>query len=424
MEKSKWRYFVNLSATFISQGFTAVSLLILTPHFFHTLGADNYAVYGIILQWIAAAAMLDFGMNTGLLRRIIAEPEKTNTLINTQFFALIGISLICIPVAYFFFRMQPGIAGENKWLSLVLTCIVIGQNLLALFFDVLIQSANKIFLGKAIRIGKTILEFIFLYRMSYTGNIVWLLLASVVVNTLYIFTLYHYSGKEVNFTLGTRYFRWSVLKEHLYYSLWYFLAIVATILVFNAQSILLNLLVSAAVVAQYLLVNKFYEVLKIGMTNFTLVLFPSLVSIQHNNNWVQLKKLFLSVLLRVLGISIFVWVLQYFFGEKLFSLWSGQSNPDTLTLLNYYGVFILMIAVDSVSAIFLSALKLNKLQTIVALLQGVLSLLLAYWFIPKMGITGMALASMLALLCTNFIFNPLYLLYHIRIGLKSSKEAH
>lgn len=405
--KRHQRYMLNLSATFVSQAASAVSLLILTPILLNQLGTEQFGTYGVLLNIVVFASFSDFGLNTSLLRRIIHEPEKAARLINTQFFFFLGVFFISIPF-YYLFIQKNGNGIEGNFFPLCAAVLVV-QNMIAVLFDVLIQSVNKIFLGKLIRISKIVAEFIVLLITCRWGNILWLLLSSIFINILYILLLMFFSRREVNFKISFRLFSFQVLKEHLQYSIWYFLAIVATVLVFNAQLLLLTSLVSSVLVAQYLLVTRFFEVIKMGLANFAIVLFPRLIHIHSEGNWVKLKALHFNTFVRICFLCIIAYVVLYFVGEAVFIRWSGQSSGEILSLFRWFTIFILLIVVDSVSALFLSALKWNKTQTLVAISQGVLSLWLSYMLIPDKGIAGLAIASVVSLLLTNFIFNIVYL---------------
>jgi len=406
------RYVFNLSATFISQAAAAASLLILTPILLNQLGTEQFGTYGVLLNVIVFASFSDFGLNTSLLRRIIHEPEKAARLINTQFFFFVGVFIISIPLYYLFIQKNGN--GIERILFPLCAAVLVAQNMVAVLFDVLIQSVNKIFLGKLIRICKIVAEFVVLLITCQWGNILWLLLSSIFINILYILSLMFFSRREVNFKISFRLFSFQVLKEHLQYSIWYFLAIVATVLVFNAQLLLLTSLVSSVLVAQYLLVTRFFEVIRVGLTNFTTVLFPRLIHIHSEGDWVKLRTLHFNTLVRICFLCIIAYLVLYFVGEAVFIRWSRQSSGEIITLFRWFTIFILLIVVDSVSALFLSALKWNKIQTLVAIAQGMLSLWLSYMLIPYKGITGFAIASVMSLLLTNFVFNIVYL--RIKIG--------
>jgi O-antigen/teichoic acid export membrane protein len=138
-------------------------------------------------------------------------------------------------------------------------------------------------------------------------------------------------------------------------------------------------------------------------------LFPTLATIQSEGNWALLKKMYLVMLKRMGFFTIILLVALITVGQKLFFMWSKQGGQDLTLLFKLFAIFIMMIVMDNVSAVFLSALGLNKMQTIVAVVQGILALVFAYFFIHPFGIAGIALGSIIALLLTNFIYNPVYL---------------
>jgi O-antigen/teichoic acid export membrane protein len=69
----------------MSQLFSALSVLYLTPRLFSALGQEEFALYGVILNAIVFGGIMDLGMNIGMLRRMIHEKEKTNALFSSLF---------------------------------------------------------------------------------------------------------------------------------------------------------------------------------------------------------------------------------------------------------------------------------------------------------------------------------------------------
>ncbi|MFX7739783.1 hypothetical protein ABTJ99_20530, partial [Acinetobacter baumannii] len=67
----------------------------------------------------------------------------------------------------------------------------------------------------------------------------------------------------------------------------------ATVLVFNAQMILISFQAAATEISGYLVLTRFFDIIRIGLTNFTQVLFPKIVQITTGANWEEIKKLFL-----------------------------------------------------------------------------------------------------------------------------------
>ncbi len=219
---SHGRYLSNLSSTFISQAVSALSVLLLTPVLVKQLGTEAFGVYGVLLNIIVFSSIFDFGLNIGLLRSLIHEKMESVWLINAMFFFFIGFFVISMPLYYVIYR--EGILKNNHTFltTAFLTALIVVQNVLGVLFDVIIQSANKIFVGKMIRIIRTVIEFAALSFACKLGSISILLLVTATINFFYLGALFMYSKKEVQYRLSWHYFRLPVLVKHIRYSFWYF----------------------------------------------------------------------------------------------------------------------------------------------------------------------------------------------------------
>jgi O-antigen/teichoic acid export membrane protein len=414
------RYLSNLSATFVSQAVTALSILLITPVLLKNLGSEQFGNYFVLLNVIVFCSIFDFGLNMGLLRKLIHNRDKSQWVINAMFFFFLIVFVASFPLFYFLYRSDV-LKSDGQFLNTaIFVALIVMQNIIAVFFDIIIQSANKIFVGKLIRIFRTVIEFVVLFFVSKQGSVSWLLGAIALINFFYIGALFIYSKQEVDYRLSWSYFRASVLWEHIRYSFWYFQNTLATALVFSAQVILISSYIDKINVAKYLLVLRFYDVIRTGLANFTTVLFPSLSMLQAQENWTKLRAMFLKVLLRVTLIVIIVFSLVLTVGQKFFINWSSYGDANILLVFRLYSLYLGLLVIDHVANVFLAALKFNKYPSIIGTVQGVIGLLLSTYFLPRYGIAGAMYASLIALCCTNLFFNPLYLFkklnYHQQVA--------
>ena len=404
------RYLSNLGATFISQTVSALSILILTPYLIKELGTEQFSIYGVILNLIIFSSIFDFGLNIGLLRKLVHKYEHYEQLINILFVFFIILFFCSIPLFYFLFKSGIVKSGNQYFFTSIFVTIIVIQNILSTLLDVIIQSVNKIFVGKFIRVTRTIIEFTLLYFVSKSGSVIYLLMSTALVNFFYLITLFLYSKKEVKFSLSLTSFKFSILWEHMVYSFWYFQNTIASVLVYNAQIILISNFLDSVNVAKYLLVTRFYDIIRTGLTNFTMVLFPSISSLQAEGNWTRLKKVYFNVLLRVSIMVVIVFSLILSIGKIIFLKWSHLDDSTTVQLFQLYSVFIALLIIEHVPTVFLSALKFNKYPSIISMAQGILGLLLSYLFLPHFGILGAIFASLIAFLMTNFWYNPYFII--------------
>ena len=160
------RYLLNLVSTFGSQAVTALSILILTPLLVQRLGENLYSTYGVLLNLILVGSIFDFGLNTGLIHRLIQEPSRRNHLLNAVFFFYFLIFLLAAPIIYLLFSIGWVIGTDQQWILSFLLAGLIVQNMLASYVDAVFQSINKLYLSKWIRIGRTIIEAVLLFVIS------------------------------------------------------------------------------------------------------------------------------------------------------------------------------------------------------------------------------------------------------------------
>jgi O-antigen/teichoic acid export membrane protein len=305
------------------------------------------------------------------------------------------------------------VSSSYLFLALLLALLV-AQNMMALLFEAVLQSVNKIYVSKWIRVGRTVLEAGLLYVVSGSQRPEWLLLATLLVNVIFIITLSVVTRREVDLSISLAAFRLKELGGQLRYSFWYFQSMLAAVIAYNVQIVLLAQYLSVGQMTIFLLVFKFFEVIRTAMTNFTQVLFPSISMLQAEQKWSQLLRTFRRVLLRVVGFSLLVFTILLWVGNDFFNWWSGYDTLESNTLFKVYALYVFLLVIDHVSVVFLLGLKFNRLPSIVSTIQSFLSLVATVYFIQWTGLSGAVLASLLLFATTSLIFNPLYVLYQLK----------
>lgn len=403
-------YVKNLFFTYFSQAITALSLIVLTPFLSQYLGIDQFGIYGVILNIIAFAAIFDFGFNNGLLRKYILKNSNDFKLTNSLYVFYIALLLLVIPIVYITLYNFVHFSNFSFISIAILISIIIIQNILILFFETLIQSYNLIYIAKLLRAFKVSIEFIFTLFFLKRLNINYLLILTIFTNLIVLVSFYFFLNKRFNFKISVKNFSFVDIVEHFRYSIWYFLNSLASVLVFNSQIILINYIVGSKAAAKFLVITRFFDIIRIAITNFTQVLTPQIIYIEQSLEWVRLKKLFINILKRIFTLTLIMSILIYYFGLPFFIKWSKLNDSETIKLFQMNILFISLIILDNVSFIFLSSLKLNKNTTIMSVIQGLINLALTYFFVNLFGIIGAIYASILSLVLTNLFFNPYFLL--------------
>ena len=408
------QYLTNLSATLAAQLATAISILVLARVLVTNLGEEKFSLYGVVLNLIIVASVFDFSLNTTLVRRLILHPEKNEESINTVFNFFLLVLLIGIPIYFFSFFWGGVQLRDNQWLMAVIVALIVAQNMLAVMFESIMQSVNQWQAGKIIRVFRTIAETGLLYAVSAWGKLEYLLLVTVGVNMVYLVFLALFAKRQVSFTLQLGRLRFSSLYEQLKESFWYFQNTMASVITFNFQIILMSHFLSAAAMTIYLLVFRFFEILRTGLTNFAMLLFPSITAKQKEGNWAEIWQYYKKAWSTVALIVLFSMTLVFVWGDDVFYYWSKNHSEQARHLFFGYGIYVGLLVVDHVNGVFLSALKFNRNTAIVSSLQCILLLFFTYILIRNYGVYGAVYASLCSFICTSLWYNPLHLWKSIR----------
>ena len=134
----------------MSQLFSALSVLFLTTKLLSALGNEQFALYGLILNAVVFGGIMDLGMNMGMLRRMIHEKEKTNTLFTSLLVTYLAFFVLLCLFALVVQAVFPAIFSGMSPSHVYVLILLIIQNIIAALLDVMIQSSQKIFKAKIV----------------------------------------------------------------------------------------------------------------------------------------------------------------------------------------------------------------------------------------------------------------------------------
>lgn len=415
-------YLANLSSTFIAQSINALSIIVLTPMLSREMGLNSFGIYGVILSVVAFSAIFDFGFNIGLLRRYIHLPNSSTALLNSLLVFYGILLLLFAPTLYMVYSKILHLDTSSYFVLAILSAFLIYQNIVAVFFDTIIQGAHLLYVSKFIRASKLLLESVIIILCIKHISLVKVLTITVAVNFVYILALYLFSRKKTGFKLVPSDFSVHVIFEHFSYCIWYFLSSFASVLILNTQIFTINYLVGSVQAAKYLVISKFYDIIRLAGTNFTQVLFPKIIQIEVEQDWIKLKVLFYKMIQRVSLMVLFIVLILFWVGPFVFTKWSKINDYETILAFKLFAILIGGIIIDNVSVIFLNALKLNKTPTFVSITQGVLGILFSYYFVKEYNLIGFVFGAGLSFMLTNMLFNPFYLIKSLNQKIAQSKS--
>jgi O-antigen/teichoic acid export membrane protein len=180
------------------------------------------------------------------------------------------------------------------------------------------------------------------------------------------------------------------------------------LLIFHTDSLIISGFIGVAAITGYTLVYRFVGIIGQMLANIAAVLFPEVARMYALRQYHQILRLHDRLTAYLSGISLVCFGGLYFAGEWIFRLWMGD-----LTLFNR-DIFIIFLITNGLFVIsipatyFLGAVGWHRFSTSLGLAQGVINVGISMALVGTLGVTGVALGTLISFVLTNFLANIVY----------------
>ena len=360
-----------------------------TIYFAHALGPSALGAYFLFLAYLGIFNLVGDGGFGGAAVKRISEGKEPNEYLSA--FAFIRIILLAISVTILLFA-EPYLkdvtsSGVFFWLLLALIVSVfssisgtgvygtgkVGVSQISGFVDVIIRTLFQImavFLGYGIA--------------GLTGGFVAGLIAGGLMNFRYL---------ELRFVR----FRLSHLKSLSGFSFWIFLTASGSLVFSYADTLLIGYFMSTADVGIYRTAFQLTSIASFTTLAFHTVLYPKISSWAAQGQLTEIEKSLARAITYSLLLAIPTCIGGWILGEKLLYYLYGTSFTAGISAL----YFLLLVQIVNVfmylGTMSLGALNRPKDAFNITLIAAILNILLDIALIPVMGITGAAVATLIAM---------------------------
>lgn len=387
------RYFANTGWMFLGQLFSLIISFFIGVWLARYLGPENY---GIISYVLAFAGLFSFiaslGVDGILNRELVAHPEQRDELMGTAFrLKLVGGLLAFLVTVVAAFIFESSIFIRCLIILYSLSFIVQSINVIYTFFSANVLSKKNV---RAALIATIISSFLKIIFIIFGVNIIWL----VIIYLLDV--VWHHVGYFVAYKrYGLKIKNWKFnknLAKKIIGSSWFLMLSSASVFILmKIDQVMINYFMNEVSVGYYAAAVKFVEIWYFVPAIICSSLFPAIINAKNTNHLVYKKRLkALYLLMIVIAVSIALpatflssWAINILFGsEYLLSvsvlqiyIWSGV------------GLFIGWV----INQYLLSE---NKTKTIMLynLFNMILNILLNLLLIPRIGLNGAALATLIS----------------------------
>jgi O-antigen/teichoic acid export membrane protein len=399
---------------------SAVCAFILSPVTVAYLGDQMYGVWSLMMSFSGHYGLLTFGLQNAMSRFFTfslaqGDMEKVSGYYNTAQLMLILSALMAVCLGLLLagfidrlFVMPPEGLGQIRW-----TCIVValtaGATFLMAPFNGMLVGGKRFGLVNVIGIGITVIRTVCAYVMLVKGygilHLALLHLSMTLIAGICQMGLVRsiYKGLRV----GMAYVQKSCFQELIRFGSKSFVINIAVLLVYQCDLFVLGVFLPPENITIYslglTLITYYIQLVNAGVG----VLTPFMVSSYAKDGKGGIRGVFhpMSALLLMLSAIVFSGCMVY--GEDFYTLWIGPGYTESAAMMALLMVPQFFAAGARISGSTLIALDHIGPMAKLAMAEGLCNLVLSVILVPVMGLTGVALGTVIPGVVNNLVVMPL-----------------
>lgn len=385
--------------TIFSRLFANVFIFWLLARFY---GPEQFGVFTFAHALATTFIILaDFGLDVLLITEIASNPDKRKEIIDKLF----GIKLIFVLLAFFVMLIVSQLFPiGSKYFVLIL---VFG-------FYLVFTSLNNFMFG----IFRGFEKFLFETRVAFISN-VFLIFVSIIflylkVDLIFIAFLFMFMRvfgtvlsfiylRKVykNFKLDFNFSNLGILKSK---SLIFGLHLIFSYLFFQVDTLLLAKIIGEYAVGIYQSVIKLIMLPLVIPDIFNNSLLPTLSRLYNNSetDWLKLGGLMGKILIIII---IPVTLFSFFYASEIINLIYGSKKfSDAVFVLQIFGFILFIRFLLEPFALMLTTSNRQRIRLYTVILATLLNVSLNIYFIPRFGVNGAAIVSLVVNSFVGFVY--------------------
>lgn len=409
---------------------TVLTAFIVSPIMVKQLGDETYGIWVLIVSISSYFTVLDFGINTAIVRYIskytaLKDYQKARQIYSSSFIIFMILSivvLISIAIIGLYFKEFFNIESfSNQYLYIIL--LIIGADMaINLIFGVLsgaMRGLQNFLEINIIMITVTIVKNVVLVYLLLNGysllSIAVLVISATIIrcSAQYVFIKKQYSFLNFNFSSIDK----STLRLLFNYSIYSFLIAVSLKILFSTDSIVIGALISVEDVTFYAIPAMIVEHLEKIIWAVVAVLIPIISSREAVGDAKENSSLYILGTKYTLLFCAPIIIVLFIAGDDFIRIWMGEAYAEpsskvlNILLIGYiFGLSQLM------AQGILKGISKHKVLAIIFCVQAVFNLFLSILLAPIYGIYGVAFGTTIPLLIANIFLVPYFTCKELKLG--------
>ena len=405
----------NIFSNWVSLFVSVILAFFVSPILVHTLGKYLYGVWTLIVSITGYFTILDFGVNTAIVRYIskyVAQKDykEARGIYSTSFFLF-----TCIGVCALFFSVLFGVRFKNIFTIEHLSALYIFVSFMIVAIDLIVGLIFSVFLGtlaglqefqkiNAVAIIVNILKNCIIVILLQSGySLISIAVVQLAASLLrggsyYIIIKYKYSFLFLTFHAVNR----QVIKKIYNYSIYSFLIALSLKVLFYTDAVVIGSLVNVSEVTYYAIPSSLLDYIEKFVWAMIAVMIPmvsgfdALGSKDWNRNLYETYTKYIQVV--YMPIIIALWC----FGDDFINVWMGTEiaihSKNVLKILLFgYGIAFSQLIAHGI----LKGIGKHRILSFILLFEAAANLLISILLARPFGISGVAIGTAVPLVLST-----------------------
>ena len=409
------RISVNTFFNYLGQIWYKLLNLVLLPIIVAGLGKEGYGLYTFVVVIIGYYALLDLGIGSAVVKYISEynanqKYEEINQLVSTSlkvhfFLGTIGCLLIIFLGRFIVAAVEiPPQLVQTARTIIYISAFQFALNLTTSTFSGILKGLQRIDLLNKISIvlsTLTISSIAILARLGY--GLVPIIFLNLLYNLIGIVVTAYFAKRTIpSLKVSLRFRHLPYLKTIVSFGVWSFVGQAGTLIHLTTDRLLIGLFLPMAWVTYYTVAVKLAGIIRSAPMPLVGVFFPAVSDLKARGEESAIREIFLRGTKYVLSLSLPISLVLFTFSREILASWMGAKfvvSSSYVLILFVLGYFLSTLTFINTSVLF--GLGLHRLIAIYCVFSSSINLVLDLLLIPRLGINGAAIASVVAFLVTS-----------------------
>ncbi len=418
-----------LASTFgvANQVVAVVIGLFIMPFMVHTLGDHLYGMWSLVAVFVGYYGLLDLGLSSAISRYMsaalgAADHEECNRVFNTalRLFIVLGgavviVSGIVAGLAGVFFKNSQDVS--IFWKAVLILGISLALGFPLRVFVGALNSNLRYDVTEVLDLAGLVLRAVLVVAALLLGyQVVGLAWVTLIASVPLLFLYVYFAFKELPFLrIDSAYWGRKTAKALFSYSSYSLITQLSNILRFQVDAVVVTAVVSLAAVTHYRIAGAMAQYF-LGFMIAFMGAFGTVFSRQEGaGNFEAIQKTFLFATKISVCVSSFIGFGLIAWGKPFIERWMGPRYYDAYPCLVALVAGYLLALWQQPSIGLMFGISKHRFLAGLSMAEGIANLGLSILLARSYGILGVALGTMIPLVASKLLIQPLYVCHIVRI---------